>query len=141
MVPDPTCLESGKTIARPGFGTLPRTAKDAYLRQPSGAFTPARVHLGVRGQRCWQRPEAPVGPLRQQRPLAATERSRWLLGYAVACQVQRDCLETLVMNIADRDGEMHAWFLTATQRPAPERAAGILRAKGTRRLACAPQDG
>ena len=82
-----------------------------------------------------------MGHLRQQRPLAAKENYRWLLGDEVACQVQRYCMETLVMNIADREGDRHAWFLTATQRPAPERAACIIRAKCNRRRACEPKDG
>jgi hypothetical protein len=140
IVQDTTCLEYVKTIARHGVGTLRRTAKDAYLLHPSGAFTPERVNLGGLGHHCWQRPEEPVGHLRKQRPMEAKESYRWLLG-AVACHVQRYCMETLVMNIADREGEMHAWLLTVTQRPAPERAACIIRATCNRRLACEPKDG
>jgi hypothetical protein len=141
MVQDTTFLESVKTIARHGFGTLPRTAKDEYVLPPSVAFTPERVNLGVLGHRFWQRPEEPVGHLREPRPIEAKESDRWLRGYEVAGQVQRYCLETLGINSADRAGAIQEWFLTATQRPAPERAAVIIRAKCNRRLACEPKDG
>jgi hypothetical protein len=140
IVQDTTFLEYVKAIARHGFGTLRRTVKDEYLLHPSVAFTPERVNLGVLGHHFWQRPEEPVGHLRKQRPIEAKESYRWLRGYEVACQVQRYCAQTLVVNIADREGDIHEWFLNAAQRPATERAAFIIRAKCNRRLVGEPND-
>ena len=140
IVQDTTCLAYVKEIARHGFGTLRRTVKDEYLLHPSVAFTPERVNVGVLGHHFWQRPEQPVGHLRKHRPIAAKESHRWLRGYELAGQVQRRCVQTLVINIADREGDMHEWFLAATNRPEPERAAVIIRAKGNRRVVGEPTD-
>jgi hypothetical protein len=140
IVQDTTFLAYVKDIARHGFGTLRRTVKDEYLLHPSVAFTPERVNLGVLGHHFWQRPEKPVGHLRKHRPIEAKESHRWLRGYELACQVQRRCVQTLVINIADREGDMHEWFLAATNRSESERAAVIIRAKCNRRVVGEPTD-
>jgi hypothetical protein len=140
ILQDTTFLEYVTERARHGFGTLRRTVKDEYLRHPSVAFTPERVNLGVLGHHCWQRPEEPIGHQRKHRPLEAKESQRWLRGYELACQVQRHCPQTLVINMADREGDIHDWCLEATNRPAPERAAVIIRAKCNRRVQGMPTD-
>jgi hypothetical protein len=90
--------------------------------------------------RFWPRPEEPVGHLRAQRPIEEKESYRWLLGYEVACEVQRCCPETLGVSVADREGDIHAWFLDAAQRAEEEQAAFVIRAKCKRRVAAQPQD-
>jgi Transposase DNA-binding/Transposase Tn5 dimerisation domain len=139
IVQDTTFLKSVTAVGPHGFGTLRRTAKEEYLRHPSVAFTPERVNLGVLGHHFWQRPDEPVGHLRKRRPLEEKESYRWLLGYERACQVQEQCPETLVINVADRAGDMHEWFRDAANRPEPARAAFISRAKCNRRVADAEQ--
>jgi hypothetical protein len=104
------------------------------------AVTPARVHLGVLTHQFWQRPEAPVGHLRAQRPMEDNDRYRWLLGYDVACEVQRYGPETLVVSVADREGAIHEWFLDAAERAEQAQAAFVMRAKGNRRIEAQPQD-
>jgi hypothetical protein len=140
ILQDTTFLEYVKDKARHGWGTLRRTVKDEYLLHPSVAFTPERVNLGVLGHHFWQRPEEPIGHQRKHRPLEAKESHRWLRGYEFACQVQRHCPQTLGINIADREGDIHDWFLEATNRPDPERAAVIIRAKCNRRVQGTPTD-
>ncbi|MFO1352313.1 MAG: IS4 family transposase [Gammaproteobacteria bacterium] len=140
MLQDTTFLEYLKDHCRHGFGTLRRTVKDEYLLHPSVAFTPERVNLGVLGHHFWQRPEQAVGHLRAQRPIEAKESYRWLLGYELACAVQRLYPETLVVNIADREGDIHEWFLDSATRLEAERAVYLIRAKCNRRVAAAPQD-
>jgi hypothetical protein len=140
IVQDTTFLEYIKDVMGKGVGTLRETSRDEHLLHPSVVFTPARVNLGVLHYRFWQRPEEPVGHLRAQRPIEERESYRWLLGYEVACEVQRRCPETLVVSVADREGDIHEWFVDAAQRAEEEQAAFVIRAKCNRRVAAQPQD-
>ncbi|MBI3245123.1 MAG: hypothetical protein HYZ50_01305 [Deltaproteobacteria bacterium] len=58
----------------------------------------------------------------------------------VAGEVQWDCPETLVVSVADREGDSHEWFLDAAQRADEEQAAFVIRAKCNRRVEAQPQD-
>jgi hypothetical protein len=140
LVQDTTFLEYIKDLVGKGVGTLRETSRDEHLLHPSVAFTPARVNLGVLHHQFWQRPEEPVGHLRAQRPIEEKESYRWLGGYAVACAVQRRCPETLVVSVADREGDIHEWFLDAAERDEKEQAAFVIRAKCNRRVAAQPRD-
>jgi hypothetical protein len=94
------------------------------------------------GAKWWQRPEQPVAQERKRKPIEEKESARWLEGYQLACEVQPRCPDTLVVNGADREGEIHEWFLDAVRRVPEERAEFIIRAKCHRRLApgTAPRD-
>jgi len=140
IVQDTTFLEYLKDGVGKGLGTLRETSREEHLLHPSVVFTPARVNLGVLTHRFWQRPEEPVGPLRAQRPIEEKESPRWVLGYDTACEVQRRCPETLVVSVADREGDIHEWFLAAAERAEEEQAAFVIRAKCNRRVAAHPQD-
>jgi hypothetical protein len=76
------------------------TVREAYLLQPTGAFTP----------------EQPVAQARHRQPLAEKASSRWLEGEQLACEVQQRGPETRVVHVADRDGDLHAWVLDAMRR-------------------------
>jgi hypothetical protein len=140
LVQDTTFLEYIKDVVGKGVGTVRETSRDEYLLHPSVAFTPERVNLGVLPHRLWQRPEEPVGHLRAQRPIEEKESYRWLLGYDVACEVQRRCPETLVVSVADREGDIHEWFLDAAERDEEEQATFVIRAKCNRRVKGQPHD-
>jgi hypothetical protein len=140
IVQDTTFLEYIKDVVGKGVGTLRQTTRDEHLLHPSVAFTPAGENLGVLTHQFWQRPEEPVGHLRAQRPIEEKESYRGVLGYGVACAVQRRCPETLVVSVADREGDIHEWFLDAAERAEEEQAAFVIRAKCNRRVAAQPQD-
>jgi hypothetical protein len=138
LVQDTTVLDYGTPQPQAGMGTVTIKGRDEYLLPPTVAFTPERVNLGVLGARWWQRPEPPGGRERQRKPIEAQESYRWLAGDALACEVKQACPQTLVVTVAAREGEIHEWVLDALRRPAGERAACLLRAKGNRRLTKGP---
>ena len=140
IVQDPTFLEYIKDVMGKGVGTLRETSRAEHLLHPSVAFTPTRLNLGVLTHQFWQRPEEPVGHLRAQRPIKEKESYRWLVGYEVACAVPRRCPQTRVVSVADREGDIHEWFLDAAERGEREQAAFVIRAKCNRRVAEQPQD-
>jgi len=83
----------------------------------------------------WQRPEAPVAHQRKSKPIEEKESYRWLEGYRDACEVKQACPATLVVNMADREGDIQEWFVDALRREPYQRAEVIIRAKCNRRLA------
>jgi hypothetical protein len=117
------------------MGTVKERVRDEYLLPTTVAFTPARVNLGVLGATRWQRPAQPVGWERKHKAIAEKESYRWLAGYALACEVQQTCAATVVVSVADCEGDIQEWFLDAMTRPAEERAEFLIRAKCNRRLA------
>jgi hypothetical protein len=135
LVQDTSFLNYGTLQPKAGIGTVKEKVRDEYLLHTTVAFTPERVNLGVVGAKCWQRPEQPVGHKRKRRPIEEKESYRWLEGYALACEVQQACPQTLVVSVADCEGDIQEWFLDAMNRPGEERAEFLIRAKCDRRLA------
>jgi hypothetical protein len=83
----------------------------------------------------WQRPAQPVAQQRKNKPMAERESYRWREGYHGACAVKQACPTTLVVKMADRDGDIQEWFVDARRREPGQRAECIIRAKEHRRLA------
>jgi hypothetical protein len=135
LVQEPTCLDDGTTQPKAGMGTVKSTVHAAYLVHPTVAFTPERVNVGVVGMQVWQRPEPPVAQQRQSKPMAETERYRWREGYHGACAVTQACPATLVVHMADREGDLQAWLVDVRRRQPGQRAECLIRAKEHRRLA------
>jgi Transposase DNA-binding/Transposase Tn5 dimerisation domain len=134
LVQDTTFLDYGTSQPKQGMGTVKIKVRDEYLLHPTVAFTPERVNLGVLGMTMWQRPEQPVAQERHRKPIEEKESYRWLQGYQLACEVQQRCPDTLVVSMADREGDIHEWFLDAVRRAPEERAEFIIRAKCNRRI-------
>jgi len=83
----------------------------------------------------WRRPEQPGAPQRPRNPIAEQERYRWLEGDQCACAVKQACPATLVVNVADREGDIRAWLVEVLRREPGHRAACLIRAKENRRRA------
>src|SRR5262245_1541520 len=69
------------------------------------------------------------------KPLEEKESYRWVEGYALACEVQQSCPQTVVVSVADCEGDIQEWFLAAMGRAGEERAEFLIRARCNRRLA------
>jgi hypothetical protein len=134
-VQDTTFLNYGTTHPKAGLGTVKIKTRAAYLLHATGAFTPERVNVGVVGMKVWQRPEAPLAQQRNSKPIEEKERYRWREGYQGACEVKQACPTTLVVNVADRDGDIQEWLVDAMRREPHQGAEVIIRAKCNRRLA------
>jgi hypothetical protein len=134
LVQDTTFLNYGTTQPKAGMGTVKIKTREEYLLHPTVAFTPERVNLGVVGVKVWQRPEQPVAQQRKSKPIEEKESYRWLEGYRCACEVKQVCPATLVVNMADREGDIQEWFVEAMRQEPDQRAECIIRAKCNRRL-------
>jgi hypothetical protein len=83
----------------------------------------------------WQRPEPPVAKQRKSKPMTAQASDRWLEGYQCAWAVKQACPATLVVNMADRAGDIQEGLVDVRRREPGQRAECIMRAKENRRLA------
>src|SRR5262245_3849391 len=135
LVQDTTFLNYGTTRPKAGMGTVKIKTREEYLLHLTVAFTPERVNLGVVGMKVWQRPEEPVAQQRKSKPIEEKESYRWLEGYRGACEIKQACPATLVVNMADREGDIQDWLVDAMRRKPDQRAEVIIRAKCNRRLA------
>lgn len=120
-----------------GLGTLKLRESDKQLLHVSVALTPQRINLGIVDATLWKRPEESSTATRTQRrqqPTHTKESQRWLNHYQSACAIQQACPDTTVVSIADREGDIHDWFVLAQQTPLDQQAAFIIRAKSDRRL-------
>jgi Transposase DNA-binding/Transposase DDE domain len=135
LVQDTTFLHDGTTQPKAGMGTVKIKTREEYLLHLTVAFTPERVNVGVVGMQVWQRPEEPVAQQRKSKPIEEKESYRWLEGYRGACEIKQTCPATLVVNMADREGDIQEWLVDAMHREPHQRAEMIIRAKCHRRLA------
>ncbi|HEV8718018.1 MAG TPA: hypothetical protein VGX03_35030 [Candidatus Binatia bacterium] len=137
LVQDTSFLNYGTLQPKAGVGTVQEKVRNEYLLHATVAFTRERVNMGVLGAKVWQRPEQPVGHKRKHKPIEEKASYRWLEGYALACEVQQTCPQTVVVSVADCEGDIQEWFLDAKGRAPDERAEFLTRAKGNRRLVTA----
>ena len=122
------------------YGTLKKIESEHYLWHVGIAITPEKINLGVLHAKPWQRPEIPIAHLRNKKPIEDKESYRWLEGYEIACQAQEAAKSSLIINIADREGDIHEWFALAASQPIERRAEYMIRAKCNRRIEQEDQD-
>jgi transposase-like protein len=135
LVQDTTFLNYGTTQPKAGMGTVKIKTREEYLLHLTVVFTPDRVNLGGIGMQVWQWPEEPIAQQRKHKPIEEKESYRWLEGYQEACKVTQACPATLVVHMADREGDIQEWLVDAMRREPHQRAEVSIRTQWNRRLA------
>ena len=102
------------------------------------AVTPGGLSLGVVGVEYFDRDEEGLGKSKERSklPIEEKESLRWLTGYRLAGGISRDCPETQIVSIADREADLYDIFMEA-EKQADEHAQAadfIIRAKIPRSL-------
>lgn len=134
LVQDTTDLVHTISKGPKGLGTLKKTEKHEIFLHPTIAITPHRVCLGTLGAEIWERHEKSPRKERRNKPINEKESSHWLNGYHTACEVAGTVPETLLVNIADREGDIYEWFLETEEYSPSTRAQWIIRAAQDRLL-------
>lgn len=102
------------------------------------AVTPTGLSLGVVGVEYFDRDEEGLGKSKQRSklPIEEKESLRWLTGYRLACELARDCHETQVVSIADREADLYDIFVEAEKQSAEHSRSAdfVIRAKFPRSL-------
>jgi hypothetical protein len=113
------------------LGSGPEGAPGMWLHS-SLAFTPAGQALGVVQVQTWQRDREEFGKAarRHQRPTAEKESQRWLDSHQACVPLATDLPQTQLVNVADREGDLHALFAQAADHP---QLGVLVRARHNRR--------
>jgi hypothetical protein len=114
-VQDTTQLDFTHHPATTGLGMLTDTAHQGLFYHPTLLVTPEKVPLGVADHLVWERPAAECGKKhqRKQRPISDKESRKWLHSLEKTAQLQKDRPEVHLINIADREGDIYDYFVTA----------------------------
>ncbi len=134
LAQDTTDLIHTITKGSKGIGTLKETEKQEVFLHPTIAITPHRLCLGVIGANIWKRFEKSPKKERRNKPINEKESVHWLEGYQTACEVAGTVPETLIVNLADREGDIYEWFLETEEYSPNTRAQWIIRAAQNRLL-------
>jgi hypothetical protein len=96
------------------------------------AATPDGLSLGVVGVEYFDRAVESLGKTKERRnlPIEEKESFRWLKGYRLASQLARDCPETHVVSVADREADIFDIFVESKENA--ESVDFIIRAKMAR---------
>jgi Transposase DNA-binding/Transposase Tn5 dimerisation domain/Transposase DDE domain len=135
LIQDTTSLKYTHTPVAKGLGTLSEQESEKVFLHPTLAVTPQRVSLGVLGGEIWQRLETSPRKERRLKGIDEKESRRWVAGYQLACEVSSLVEETLIVNLADAEGDIYEWFAETLEHSPQTRAEWIIRAAQDRRLA------
>lgn len=123
-----------------GAGPLNDTQRVGFYNHASLAFTPERLVLGVVDAMVWARDPLEFAKdadqkraERRAKPIEDKESIRWLEGYRAACRVAIAAPGTLVVSLADSEGDVYEYILEAQTVSAPK-ASWIIRACQNRAL-------
>jgi hypothetical protein len=137
-VQDTTQLDFTHHPATTGLGMLTDTAHQGLFYHPTLLVTPEKVPLGLADHLVWERPEAECGKKhqRKQRPISDKESRKWLHSLEKTAQLQAEMPQVHLVNIADREGDIYDYFVTAQRLQIDV----LVRAAWDRRLAEADGD-
>jgi len=117
-----------------GIGTLKNIEKDEIFLHPVIAITPEKVPLGTIAVQLWKRSEQSVRAEHQSKPIEEKESYCWIEGYQVACDIQAQTSDTLIVSIDDREGDIYELLIEMYDYVPDQRAAWLIRAAQDRRL-------
>jgi hypothetical protein len=118
-----------------GAGPLNDTARVGFYTHVSLAMTPEHVVLGVVAAAIWARDfegfDKDADQKRAERrakPIEDKESFRWVEGYRAACRVAQEAPETLIISMADSEGDVYEYLLEAQAVEGVRKASFIIRA-------------
>lgn len=90
-----------------GMGPLRREESQGFYVHPTIALTPERLCLGLTDLHMWTRQALGSRKETHRRPLEEKESYRWLAGYEAANKVALSAPDTVVVSVADREGDIY----------------------------------
>jgi len=134
-VQDTTTLNYSTHPCTEGLGPICHSRKTVGLHLHSTlAVTPAGQPLGFLHHSVRARARARVSS-RERRKLAAKESYKWVESLAACQAMAPGCPGTLLVNIADREGDIYELFVQALSVPKASRVELLVRARHDRKLA------
>ncbi len=116
---------SRKTLKDSGY--ISSNNAQGFFCHTSIAVTPDRLHLGVIGKKFWSREKEKVKRVhREHRLLADKESYRWLEAYVNSCNLAASCIETQVVHITDREGDIVEIFAESVEQKKYDSSADFI---------------
>lgn len=104
---DTSSIDFSKRQSIDGMGYLNDEKSQGFYLHPSLAITPDKRCLGVVDFQAWVREELGVRHTRKDRDIEEKESYCWIKSYEAANQVALAAPNTVVVNIADREGDIY----------------------------------
>lgn len=124
-----------------GLGPLTNESRQGILAHPTLALTPERLCLGVIDADMWVREGLGQRDQRQQKPFDQKESRHWRDGYRLACMIAEAAPLTMVVSIADREGDIFEVFADALPEEGKRKAEWIIRAQHDRAVRVGDETG
>jgi hypothetical protein len=135
-VQDTTTLNYSTHPCTQGLGLLCHTRKTiGLLLHSTLAITPAGQPLGFLHNAVRARSRHVRVSSRERRRLVHKESYKWLESLTACQALAPRCPDTMLVNIADREGDLYDLFVQALQVPAGGRVELLVRARHDRKLA------
>lgn len=82
-------------------------------------FTREGTPLGLLDVQCWARDEADFGKKKRRHkvPIEAKESYKWLTSFAKVVEAQKQCPETTLVSVGDREADIYELFELALKQP------------------------
>lgn len=119
---DTTSLNYNTHRATEGLGTIGSVRADGVLGllvHDTMAFSVQGTPLGLLDVQCWARDQAEFGKShkRKQRPIEQKESFKWLRSFQRVAEAQRQCPDTMLVSIGDREADVYELFELALADP------------------------
>lgn len=103
-----------------GAGPLNDSSRVGFYDHVSLVITPEHLPLGVLDAKVWARDFAEFEKdadekraERKAKPIEDKESIRWIEGYRAACQVAQEASATLIVSLADSEGDIYEYLMEA----------------------------
>jgi transposase-like protein/transposase Tn5 family protein len=124
LLADSSGLDYSSKISIEGKGRLSNSLEGIWIH-PLMAVTPERLSLGNVDITFWQRGEKSEIH-RDLQPIEEKESFRWLEGFRKAVEVAKECKETQIIYVADREADIVELIEEATHQKPEENSPDIL---------------
>ena len=114
-----------------GMGPLSFDCQQGFYLHPSIAVTPERICVGVVDRYMWARKALGRRFKHKGKPIEGKESHRWIEGYQVADAIAVRCPNTLIVDVADREGDIYELFMQSGDKNA---ARWLVRSTQNRQL-------
>ena len=126
---DSTSLDfSGKSSIE-GMGRIRSEYSRGFWLHPTLAITPERMCLGVVDAQIWTRDiqiKRELSKVTSKKQVEDKESFKWIQSYRSCCEVARQCPDTQVVNVMDREADLLELFIEVSEQKEKCRAAEII---------------
>lgn len=114
LVQDTTEIDFSHRQAIEGMGLLRTEQQQGFYLHPTLAITPQKTCLGIVNGHMWCRDKLVGRRTRNKNPIEEKESYRWLEGFEIADRIADECPSTLIVNVADREGDIYELLMQQT---------------------------